>query len=149
MSNPVSETTATLLERPRKVKIGWRMFKVHPLTLAQIYEMGAIVEGIEGLDLHGEVNVIVETLRRFRDMERIQRLVMVMLFRNKRKRWWWRRYIKRHLTIDVYQNVLETGMATFKAAFFLTSITFLKGVQDVTKTTNTAEVTAHGGSSEA
>lgn len=140
----VAKAAATVLETPTLIKIGRKTFKILPLTLSQIYEIGAVVERIDSLDMQGDVNVIVETLRRYKDFQQMQQLVMIMLFRRHCKRRWWNRYVHRHLTMELYQKVLETGIESFKAAFFLTSITFLKGLRKMTEPTNTPEATARG-----
>lgn len=116
--------------------------------MAQIYDIGAIVEKTEEIALEGEFNPIVEMLSRYTDVKLCSEVVVVMLFRTRimRKVFGW--YIKHHLTMQRYKKIIEYGAITFRAAFFLTSFSFLKGTKEMTKTTNTAEATARGGSLE-
>lgn len=145
----LNKVTQTILEQNVKVvKIGLFSFRIKPTTLAQVYELGAIVEQMEQLDLTGNINIVLETLKRYTDLMAMQDIALTLLFRSRRKRAFWRPYVRKCLTMDIYKEILETGMASFKAAFFLTSITFLKGVKETTKLTNTAEATVHGDSSE-
>ena len=112
--------------------------------MAQIYDIGALVEKAEGLDLHGEFNPIVEMLSRYKDVALCSQIVIIMLFRSRvmRKLFGW--YVKQTLTMAKYKEIIEYGAVTFKAAFFLTSFTFLKGAKETTKMTNIVEATALG-----
>ena len=143
----LTKVADTILENDiTTVNIGWFCFAIKPTTLAQVYELGAIVEHMEQLGLEGNINVVIETLKRYNDLQAMNDIALVLLFRSKFKRKLFKRYIAKRLTMDIYKKILETGLASFKAAFFLTSITFLKGVRETTKQTNTAAATALGDS---
>lgn len=142
----IKKTSDVLTEKPIIVRFGLLFFVIRPMTMAQIYEIGAIVEKTEGIDLEGDFNPIVKMLQSYKDIEVCSKVIVVMAFRSSwmRKLFGW--YIKHHLTMERYQKIIEYGAITFHAAFFLTSFSFLKGTKEVTKTTNTAAATARGDS---
>lgn len=138
----------TLTEQPTIVRIGMFWFLQKPLTMAQIYEIGAIIENTEELDDSVKAQPISAILARYKDIKVCTEVVVTMLFRGRFKRWLWRKYILNHLTMATYKQVFEYGAMTFQAAFFLTSFIFLKGIKTTTSKTNTEEATAHGDSWE-
>lgn len=142
----VQRTAEVLTEKPRCLRFGLLFFALRPMTMAQIYEIGALVEKTEGIDLHGDFNPIVEMLSRYKDVKLCSQVVVIMLFRSRimRKLFGW--YIRHHLTMSRYQEVIEFGAITFHAGFFLTSFSFLRGAKETTKMTNTAVATALGDS---
>ena len=144
----ITRTSDAITEKPMSIRIGLLLFVLRPMTMAQIYEIGALIENNEGLDLKGEFNPIVEMLSRYKDIKTCSDVSILMLFRSRimRKMLGW--YVRHNLTMDKYQKIIEYGAMTFKAAFFLTSFSFLKGTKEATKTTNTAGVTARGDSLE-
>ena len=144
----VKKTSDVLTEKPIVLRFGLLFFVVRPMTMAQIYEIGAIVEKTEGIDLNGEFNPIVKMLESYKDIETCSEVAVTMIFRSRwmRKLFGW--YIKHHLTMSRYQKIVEFGAITFRAAFFLTSFSFLKGTKEMTKMTNTAKATALGDSLE-
>lgn len=144
----IKKTSDVLTEKPIIVRFGLLFFVIRPMTMAQIYEIGAIVEKTEGIDLEGDFNPIVKMLESYKDIKVCSEVATTMVFRSRwmRKLFGW--YIKRHLTMARYQKIIEFGAITFRAAFFLTSFSFLKGTKEVTKMTNTAAATAHGDSLE-
>lgn len=144
----IKKTADVLTEKPIIIRFGLLFFVVRPMTMAQIYEIGAIVEKTEGIDLNGDFNPIVKMLQSYKDIKTCSEVATTMVFRNRlmRKLFGW--YIKHHLTMARYQRIIEFGAITFRAAFFLTSFSFLKGTKEVTKMTNTAAATARGDSLE-
>lgn len=144
----IKQTSDVISEKPILLRFGFLWFLMRPLTLSQIYEIGAIVQNIEEVNLpEGEFNPVVEMLRRYTDMKICSSIVVKMLFRRKLKRILFGWYVKKHLTMAKYKKVIEFGAMSFQAAFFLTSFTFLKGTKEVTKQTNTESVTHLGDSS--
>lgn len=143
----IKKTSDVITEKPIIVRFGLLCFVVKPMTMAQIYEIGAVVEKTEGIDLNGDFNPVVKMLSSYKDVKTCSEVATIMVFRSRwtRKLFGW--YIKHHMTMARYQKIIEYGAVTFRAAFFLTSFSFLKGTKEITKTTNTAEATAHGGSS--
>lgn len=140
----IKKTTDVLTEKPIVVRFGLLFFVIRPMTMAQIYEIGAIVEKTEGIDLDGDFNPIVKMLESYKDVKHCSDVIVTMIFRSRimRKLLGW--YIKKHLTMERYRKIIEFGALSFQAAFFLTSFTFLKGTKEVTKPTNTAKATVHG-----
>lgn len=140
----VQKTTDVLTEKPKCLRFGLLFFTLRPMTMAQIYEIGALIETTEGIDLKGDFNPIVEMLSRYKDVKLCSQVVVIMLFRSRimRKLFGW--YIRHHLTMSRYQEVIEYGAITFHAGFFLTSFSFLRGAKEITRTTNTAAATALG-----
>lgn len=143
----IKKTSDVLTEKPIIVRFGLLFFVVRPMTMAQIYEIGAIVEKTEEMDLNGDFNPVVKMLSSYKDIATCSEVATTMVFRNRwmRKLFGW--YVKRHMTMARYQKIIEFGAITFRAAFFLTSFSFLKGTKETTKMTNTARATAHGVSS--
>lgn len=144
----IKKTSDVLTEKPIIVRFGLLFFVIRPMTMAQIYEIGAVVEKTEGIDLNGDFNPIVKMLQSYKDIEKCSEVATIMIFRSlwMRKAFGW--YVKHHMTMARYQKIIEYGAITFRAAFFLTSFSFLKGTKEVTKMTNTAAATVHGDSLE-
>lgn len=143
----IKKTSDVLTEKPIVIRFGLLFFVVRPMTMAQIYEIGAVVEKTECIDLKGDFNPVVKMLQSYKDIEVLSQVATIMIFRSRwmRKAFGW--YIKHYMTMERYQKIIEFGAITFRAAFFLTSFSFLKGTKEVTKRTNTAKATARGVSS--
>lgn len=142
----VQQTADVLTEKPKYMRFGLLFFCLKPMTMAQIYEIGGLVEKTEGINLEGEINPIVEMLSRYEDVETCTQVAITMLFRSRimRKLFGW--YVRRHMTMNRYQEIIEFGAITFRAGFFLTSFSFLRGAKETTKMTNTAAATVLGDS---
>ena len=145
--NNTKVTYDTLSEKPRLIRFGFLFFRMKPLTLAQIWEVGGILEQQEIKAVDGDVNVIAEMLERVDNIKAAQEIAVAMLFRGSLSRWLFGRFVKSRLTMERYQQMMEYYLMTLRAAFFLISITSLKGVKEMTKRTNTAEATVLGDSS--
>ena len=145
--NNTKVTSDTLSEKPRLIRFGFLFFRMKPLTLAQIWEVGGILEQQEIKAVDGDVNVIAEMLERVDNIKAAQEIAVAMLFRGSLSRWLFGRFVKSRLTMERYQQMMEYSLMTLRAAFFLISITSLKGVKEMTKRTNTAEATVLGDSS--
>lgn len=144
----VAKTSDVITEKPIWMRFGLLYFVLRPMTMAQIYEVGALVEKTEGIDLQGEFNPIVEMLSRYKDVDICSQVATIMLFRSRfmRKLFGW--YVRHNMTMSRYKQIIEYGAITFQAGFFLTSFSFLRGAKETTKMTNTAAATALGDSSE-
>lgn len=117
----------TLKEEPAKIKVGWKTFKIKPLTLMQIYEMSVYANDIKKATWgeNDKINVISETVSHGNDARLMCEIFIVCAFRKAWKRRLWRKFIFKHLdTIAFNQLVMFIGRS-FNANFFLTSITFL------------------------
>lgn len=146
--NTTKITSDTISEKPRLIRFGFLFFTMRPLTLSQIWEVGSILEDTEIIEVKNGENVISAMLSRVSNIKASEKILVVMLFRNKafRKLFGW--HIRKHLTMARYEKMMEYYLATLRAAFFLISFTSLKGIKEITKRTNTAEATALGDSSE-
>ncbi len=138
----------TLIEKPMRIRVGWFVFKARPLTLGQIYEMGAAANGINADDLEDSekrIRIMAALIRHHEDAKAMERVFIICLFRERWKRWLFGRYISRRLTMDRFQTLLTHITTSFNANFFLTSIIFLSQTRTMTEPTPT---TAHGPSWE-
>ena len=143
MGKDNNSTADALTERGEWVRFGWFPVRMRPLTLAQIWEIGEEVSKCGQLDLDGRFNAVEEMLSRHADIRRMQRVVVVALFRSRAARalfgWW----VHRTTTMERYERVINFCARSFSAPFFFQSMTFLRGAKDVTM--NTRGVQARGG----
>ena len=141
------KVSQALSETPISIKIGKTSFKARPLTLSQIYEMGAIANEInaEGLEEKKEVRIIAELIEHYKDAKIMQEVFIVCLFRSRWKRRMFGWYVRRKLTIRIFQQLMTYISQTFDASFFLTSLIFLRQTKMMTEPNPT---TARGLSSE-
>lgn len=146
--NNTQITSETLSEKPKLIRFGFLFLPMRPLTLSQIWEISSLLEGVEQKDLQGEMNVIAEMLGQKSNIRKASQIATVMLFRSHLCRFLFGRFIRKRLTMQRYQKMMEYYLMTLRAAFFLISITSLKGVRKMAEPTNTAEVTALGDLSE-
>jgi hypothetical protein len=139
-------TAETLKEKPVKIKVGWLDFKIKPLTLMQIYEMSVFANDIKKPTWkdNDKVNIIGETIAHGNDARLMCEIFVVCAFRNTWKRCLWRRYIRKHLNIIAFNELVKFISQSFNANFFLTSITFLTQAIVMTE----PQTTPHGQSSE-
>ena len=139
-------TAETLKEKPVKIKVGWLDFKIKPLTLMQIYEMSVFANDIKKPTWkdNDKVNIIGETIAHGNDARLMCEIFVVCAFRNTWKRRLWRRYIRKHLNIIAFNELVKFISQSFNANFFLTSITFLTQAIVMTE----RQTTPHGQSSE-
>ncbi|MBQ9534126.1 MAG: hypothetical protein IJR71_09265 [Prevotella sp.] len=141
----------TLTEAKVPFRVGIMRFNLRQPTLAQIYEMGAEAVNIEEGDLPDKVdknlkvNVMAEIIAHHKDAAVMQKVFLILLFRSKWKRRFWKRYILRRLTVDMFNEMVGIVSATLNINFFLTSIIFLKQTTAVTEPKST---TAPGQPSE-
>lgn len=139
-------TAETLKEKPVKIKVGWLDFKIKPLTLMQIYEMSVFANDIKKPTWkdNDKVNIIGETIAHGNDARLMCEIFVVCAFRNTWKRRLWRRYIRKHLNIIAFNELVKFISQSFNANFFLTSITFLTQAIVMTE----PQTTPHGQLSE-
>lgn len=124
-----------LNEKAHKIKVGWLTFKMKPLTLSQIYEMGAVAAMVDASDLKSKdkVNVISEMILHHNDAKAMQDVFLVCLFRSHLKRKLFRRYILKRLTVSKFQELINIISRSFEVNFFLTSIIFLSQTKAITE----------------
>lgn len=93
----------------------------------QIYEMSVFANDIKQPTWNDgdKVNVIGETIVHGNDARLMCEVFIVCAFRKEWKRRLWRHYIRKHLDIYAFNELIKFIGQSFNANFFLTSITFL------------------------
>ena len=126
-TNDKTQVAETLKEQPTKIKVGWFAFNVKPLTLMQIYEMSVFANDIKKPTWKdgSNVNIISETIAHGNDAKLMCEVFIVCAFRKSWKRILWGHYIRKHLDITAFNQLVSFISHSFNANFFLTSITFL------------------------
>lgn len=145
--NDKKKVADSLSERSHWIRVGWLHIKIKPLTLSQIYDMGAAANDINADDLQSldKVNIIALLVKHAKDAKALQDVFLVCAYRKKWKRWLFGRYLRNRLTVEHFNKLLTLIATTFNANFFLTSIIFLSQTKIMTEPNQT---TAHGQSSE-
>ena len=133
-------TADILLEKPMKVRVGWKTFTLRPITLGQIWEMGVFANDIKEPDWADgtKVNIIQELFKHSNDAKLMCEIFIVCAFRKKIWRKVWGRYIRKRLTVLHFNELIKFISNSFNANFFLTSITFLSQTKKMTEATTTA-----------
>jgi hypothetical protein len=136
----------TLREATIKIKVGKFSFRVKPLTLMQIYEMGIFANDMQDASWKegDKINIIQKLFERNKDAMLMCEIFIVCAFRKKWARKLWGRYIRKHLDIIAFNELIKFISSSFNANFFLTSITFLTQTKIMTEPTTTL----HGQQSE-
>ena len=137
------EVANTLSEKGIWVRIGFLPFQLRPITLAQIYEMGAIANDInaDGLEEKKKIKILAETIAHYNDARIMSKVFIICLFRSLLMRFLFGWYIRHNLTMREYEKLITFESTSFNINFFLTSIIFLK---KTTMMTNPNPTTAHG-----
>ena len=125
----------TLSEASVKIKVGKFRFRVKPLTFMQIYEMGVFGSSIkEPTWKEGDkVNIIPLLFENSETARLMSEIFIVCVFRKKWARKVWGRYIRKHLDIMAFNELVKFISGSFNANFFLTSITFLTQTKIMTE----------------
>ena len=125
----------TLSEASVKIKVGKFRFKVKPLTFMQIYEMGVFANDIKDPTWkEGDKLNIVALLLKHSDSARLMsEIFIVCAFRKRLARRIFGRYIRKHLDIIAFNELIKFISTSFNANFFLTSITFLTQTRIMTE----------------
>ena len=137
------EVANTLSEKGIWIRIGFLPFRLRPITLAQIYEMGAIANDInaDGLEEKKKIKILAETITHYNDARIMSKVFIICLFRSLLMRFLFGWYIRHNLTMREYEKLITFESTSFNINFFLTSIIFLK---KTTMMTNPNPTTAHG-----
>ena len=119
---------STLTEKPVKIKVGKLTFKLRPLTLAQIYEIGAIGNELSDDDLGSKdkVKVLAEVIAHYKDAKVMQDMFIAALLPGKIKRFLFKRYVLKRLTVTVFNEFVAYVSRSLDVNFFLTSIIILR-----------------------
>ena len=137
------EVANTLSEKGIWVRVGFLPFRLRPITLAQIYEMGAIANDInaDGLEEKKKIKILAETIAHYNDARIMSKVFVICLFRSLIMRFLFGWYIRHNLTMREYEKLITFESTSININFFLTSIIFLK---KTTTMTNPNPTTAHG-----
>ena len=137
------EVANTISEKGIWIRIGFLPFRLRPITLAQIYEMGAIANDInaDGLEEKKKIKILAETIAHYNDARIMSKVFVICLFRSLIMRFLLGWYIRHNLTMREYEKLITFESTSFNINFFLTSIIFLK---KTTTMTNPNPTTAHG-----
>lgn len=137
------EVANTLSEKGIWVRVGFLPFRLRPITLAQIYEMGAIANDInaDGLEEKKKIKILAETIAHYNDARIMSKVYVICLFRSLLMRFLFGWYIRHNLTMREYEKLITFESTSFNINFFLTSIIFLR---KTTTVTNPNPTTAHG-----
>lgn len=132
-----------LAEKPALIRVGLFLFKLRPLTLGQIYEMGAAANDINADDLEDSgdqvkrVRIMAALINHHKDAKAMERIFVICLFRKRWKRLLFGRYVAKRLTMDKFQQLVTYISTSFNANFFLTSIIFLRQATTMTEPSQT------------
>lgn len=125
---------------------GMLPFIVKPLTLVQIWDIGAISKDMPEVEQEkiDKLNAVSATLLYSGEAKKMADIAVLTMLRSVLMRWLFGSYIKKRLTIRKYKRLQDYMANTMDASFFLSTIIFLKGLNETTKTTNIAEVIVPG-----
>lgn len=144
--NVQKKVANTISERPIIIWFGCLPFIVRPLTFTQLFEIGAISKDMPEVDqnkVDGRTNVSA-TLLYYEEARRMSDIAVMTIFRSVWGRTLFGKFIKKRLTVRKYKKLQDYMAQTMDATFFLSTIIFLKGLNETTKPTNTPEATALG-----
>lgn len=144
MSNKETKTTDTLTEKSYWIRIGIFFFKVKPLNLSQVIEIGELTGYLKEFEGDKVPNVARYIFSNIEDVEVVQDIVLIAIFRSKFKRKLYRRYIQKRLSTKVVKDAFKAIYDTFDYAFFFTSLIFLRGVAEMTANKKSDKETVHG-----
>lgn len=120
-------TSATIKEKGTWIRFGLLPVHLKPLTLAQIWEIGELVNTCEQLDIQGTFNGIEKMLSMHKDIRVLQKVVIKAIFRSSIARFLFGWYIAKKTTMTRYNEVITFCAQSFNAPFFFQSMTFLRG----------------------
>ena len=116
------EVANTLSEKGIWVRIGFLPFRLRPITLAQIYEMGAIANDInaDGLEEKKKIKILAETIAHYDDARIMSKVFVICLFRSLLMRFLFGWYIRHNLTMREYEKLITFESTSFNINFFFT-----------------------------
>ena len=134
------KVASTLLEKATTIKVGLLKIRVKPLTLGQIFEMGEYSHDIKELQLESvkKMNVMQMLLAHSNDAKAMCEIFIICAFRKYWARKIFGRYVRHHLTIMHFNELVKYISMSFNANFFLTSINFLSQTKIMTEPITTA-----------
>lgn len=139
--------TDTLNERGKWIRIGWLVMYARPLVLSQVIEIGEMASYMQEYDTDEEKQNIADfTFRNSYDVETLQEVAIIALFRSKmmRKMFGW--YVRKRMNTKTLKKCFSIIYDTFDYAFFFKSSIFLSGIKMKKKETENREEAVRGGS---
>lgn len=136
----------TIGERPTIIWFGMLPFFVSPITYNQIWDIGEITKDLPNItqDKINGLSDVSATLLFHEESGKMAEIAVLTMFRSSCMRWLFGGFIKKRLTVRRYKKLQDYMAKTMDATFFLHTIIFLKGLNEITKTTNTPEATLPG-----
>lgn len=136
----------TLAEQSVRIRVGMFRFKVKPLTFMQIQQMGVFANDIKAPTWKDgqKVNILPLIFENADSARLMSEIFIVCAFRKSWTKWLFGRYIRKHLDILAFNELIKFISTSFNANFFLTSITFLTQTKIMTEPITTR----HGQQSE-
>lgn len=128
----------TINEYGQWVRIGWIPFHMRPVTYGQIVEISACVSTMDGISEEDTGTQLGVAMRHGADAEAVARIASIMIFRSRLLRFFFRRYIRNHITTSKVSTMLKYLYKSIDPDFFLTTIIFLKGINQTKPTKTTA-----------
>lgn len=146
MAQTQTRTADTITERGYFVFVGILPIYVRPLTFGQVVEIGELASMLEDYDAETDTkNMAKYVIEHTADVELLQEIAIIALFRSKIKRRLFGWYIRRHMNTRNYKKAFKAIYGTFDYAFFFTSSLFLKEIKKTVGMKSDTE-TPHGGS---
>ena len=144
--NVQKRVSDTIGERPTIIRFGLLPFFVYPITYNQIWDIGEITKDLPEItqDKVKDLLDVSATLLFHGESKKMAEIAVLTMFRSSWMRWLFGGYIKKRLTVRRYKKLQDYMAKTMDATFFLHTIIFLKGLNEITRTTNTPEVTPLG-----
>lgn len=144
--NVQKQVANAVAERPIIIWFGFIPFVVKPLTFTQLFDIGSISKDMPEVDqqkIDGRTNVSA-TLMYYEESAKMAEIAVMTIFRSIWKRRIFGGFVKKRLTVRKYKKLQDYMAQTMDATFFLSTIIFLKGLNEMTKPTNTPGVIAPG-----
>lgn len=130
-----SKVARTLAEQSTRIKVGLFRFKVKPLTFMQIQQMGVFANDIKAptWEKGQKINILPLLFEHADSARLMSEIFIVCAFRKSWAKWLFGRYIRKHLDILAFNELIKFISTSFNANFFLTSITFLTQTKIITE----------------
>jgi hypothetical protein len=142
LNTTTQQTTDTISERGKFIRIGILPIYARPLTLLQVEEIGEVVEGMSEIKDTDPV-ITSEVFKRVEGAKALGEVLVISLFRSRIMRLLLGGYVKKRLDSDTIKKCVAHMKDTFDFAFFFTATVFLRGMKRTKEERD--EATALGG----
>lgn len=128
-----TKTIDTITEKGRFFLIGLLPLHVRPLTLSQVIEIGEITSYMnEAGDVKDGKDIFKFAYNSPIDVECLQEIALVAIFRNKIKRKMFGWYVRKRMNTRTLKKCMSMVFESFDYAFFFNASVFLRGVTKIT-----------------